>query len=166
MPILTIIDVTGTQNYIFGTNKLRENIGASEVVAQATSFWIFKTLNREFTNKTNLFQDEKKLKLSFEMIDETKKIGDNGIIVEVIYAGGGNALILFDEIENARKFAQSYTRDLLENAPNLEVVLTHSDQSFEMNGYDEIKILTGEIDELDEPITEKKKVPSKILSQS
>lgn len=158
MPVLTIIDVTGTQNYIFGTNKLRENIGASEIVAQATSYWLFDILKREFPNGTNLFQDKRKP--SFEVIDETKKIGENGIVAEVIYAGGGNALILFDEIENAENFARSYTKDLLIKAPNLEIVLTHSDKNFDIDEFGEIEVSTEEIDEFGEAIIKTTKVPS------
>src|SRR5262249_42346964 len=36
---LLIADTAGIQPYIFGSNRLRENIGASHLVAQATGGW-------------------------------------------------------------------------------------------------------------------------------
>lgn len=33
---LVIVDTTGIQSYIFGSNRLRENVGASYLVHQAT----------------------------------------------------------------------------------------------------------------------------------
>lgn len=42
--VLTVIDTTSIQNYIFGSNELRENVGASELVEQVTKDWVFETL--------------------------------------------------------------------------------------------------------------------------
>jgi hypothetical protein len=115
--VLTVIDVTGTQNFIFGSNRLRESIGASELVAQATDNWIRETL--KITGK----------------LREQAKIEEGNTDAEIVYLGGGNAVILFkangaDDKEIARKFTQEYTRKLLIEAPNLEVVVVHS-SSFE-----------------------------------
>ncbi|GAB4180028.1 MAG: hypothetical protein Fur005_42490 [Roseiflexaceae bacterium] len=38
--VLSVVDVTGIQNYIFGSNRLREQIGASFLVKQATDNWV------------------------------------------------------------------------------------------------------------------------------
>lgn len=135
MPILTVIDTTGIQNYIFGSNRLRENIGASEIVSQATSTWAFAVLREgkkssggswetnlktpsEQGNPTNLFQT----------IDSNRKIEveKDYLNAEVIYAGGGNLLILFNHKEIAKDFTRRYTKLLLECAPGLEVVVAHS----------------------------------------
>ena len=40
----TIIDTTGIQPYIFGSNRLRENIGASFLIAEATKQWVEQAL--------------------------------------------------------------------------------------------------------------------------
>lgn len=123
MSVLTIVDVTGTQNYIFGTNKLRENIGASEIVAQATDAWV-----------RDLAKDQ------------------------VIYCGGGNSLILFDDLTDAKAFAKAYTKKLLLDAPNLDVVLAHS-EPFEINTFVSLDIPTDETDDSDQPIIRKVTVP-------
>ena len=37
---VTVLDTTGIQPYIFGSNRLRENIGASYLVSEATDDWV------------------------------------------------------------------------------------------------------------------------------
>ena len=134
MAVLTAIDVTGIQNYVFGSNRLRESIGASEIVAQATSEWVFDVLRDEFKEKTNIKATDQKY--PFEMIDKDKKIESGSIVAEVIYAGGGNTVIVFASIDEARRFTRRYTRLLLECAPGLDVVIAHS-KDFDMNDGDE-----------------------------
>lgn len=108
--ILTVIDVTGTQNYIFGSNRLRESIGASELIAQATDNWVKGIL---------------------KISDTTTKIEDGNTDAEIVYVGGGNAVILFktdeqNEKKKAIDFTREYTKKLLIDTPNLDVVVAHS----------------------------------------
>ena len=44
---LTVLDTAGIQSYIFNSNELRENIGASHLVYQATTYWVLKVLNKK-----------------------------------------------------------------------------------------------------------------------
>lgn len=131
MSILTVIDTSGTQSYIFGSNRLRESIGASEIVARATTRWVFDVIKKFGEEKGWLHN----LKASepfnpFDEIDENKT---KDLQAEVIYCGGGNALILFDKVENAIEFSRKYTRKLLADAPSLQVVMAHSDKDFSLS---------------------------------
>ena len=124
MSVLTLIDTTGIQNYIFGSNRLRENIGASEIVARATDEWVKDCLRNNGQWKTNV--DDQNLELEKDSLD-----------AELIYAGGGNTLILFkDRPTTAKDFTKRYTKFLLANAPGLSVVVAHSEE-FEFVPYDE-----------------------------
>lgn len=91
---LLLVEASGIQNYIFGSNQLAQNIGASELVRRATEEWV-----------DDLAQDH------------------------VIYAGGGNAMLLFDTEEEAISFARQLTRRGLEEAPGLQLLVAH--QTFE-----------------------------------
>ena len=136
--VLTVIDVTGTQNYIFRSNRLRESIGASELVAKATSWWVFAVLCNELKWKTNLDSSKNPTNpiSPFEAIqDKEIENEDDPLDAEVIYVGGGNALILFDaenanqaNSENTREklFTREFTKKLLGDAPGLDVVIAHS----------------------------------------
>ena len=41
---LTVVDTTGIQDYIFGTNQLKQNVGASYLVDCATRKWVVESL--------------------------------------------------------------------------------------------------------------------------
>lgn len=153
MPVLTVVDTTGTQRYIFSSNRLRESIGASEIVARATSCWVFEVLRETFgVEKTNLKTAQQSRRSPFDEIDNNKAIEDSsGNIVldtEVIYAGGGNTLILFASRNKAKHFALRYTKLLLERAPGLDVVIAHS-QDFGIADKDEEETVdeSGEVDD-------------------
>ncbi len=45
--VLTMLDTTGTQDYIFGSNRLQENIGASQLVYAATKTWVRESIPAE-----------------------------------------------------------------------------------------------------------------------
>ena len=42
--VVTVLDTTGIQPYIFSSNRLRENVGASFLVSQATDEWVKEVL--------------------------------------------------------------------------------------------------------------------------
>lgn len=44
---------------------------------------------------------------------------------KVLLAGGGNAIIIFADIDQARQFAATFTRKLHDEAPGLEVIIVH-----------------------------------------
>ena len=120
---LTVLDTAGIQNYIFGSNRLKENIGASELVAQATNLWPFEALRQ--LGQTNIKGGH--LEGNLNDLDDDLHIEDpkRQLIAEVVYAGGGNTVILFRDMETAHAFAYNLTRRVLMEAPGLELVLTH-----------------------------------------
>ncbi len=117
--ILTMLEYTGIQNYIFSTNNLGINIGASELVNLATSVWLFDALphDNNMAIKRNQYQ--------FDNSKSVLKACE--IQAEVIYYGGGNALLLFRDINIAREFTKNLSSTILMRAPGLEVVIQHQE---------------------------------------
>ncbi|MGH9768341.1 MAG: Cas10/Cmr2 second palm domain-containing protein, partial [Blastocatellia bacterium] len=119
--VLTIIDTAGVQDYIFGSNRLRENIGASFLVEQATRDWVYEELdNLGEHNIANRETGE---------IDRNKKMENaaDDLSAELIYAGGGNTAILFRSKDEAKAFTWELSKRVLRAAPGLEIVIAHSE---------------------------------------
>lgn len=112
---LLLIEATGIQDYVFGSNNLRQNIGASERVTQATRSWIFEILD-------DLKWSSNVSKQRFEFALNDQSIVRDGLQAEVIYAGGGNALLLCATPESAHDITRGLTRRALLDAPGLQLV--------------------------------------------
>ena len=100
--IVTVLDTTGIQNYIFNSNRLRENIGASQLVYEATDVWIHTIAQKNIRLGT-----------------------------EVIYAGGGNTLLLFPSRENASRFTEQLSERILREATGINLVAAHREFDWE-----------------------------------
>lgn len=112
---LVVVDTTQIQPYIFGSNRLAENIGASWLVKQATGEWALDEVIRA-APRTNI-QDKAKNRL-----DPAKHIEDGNLDAEVIYAAGGNVLVLFADERKARAFVRGLSRKVLREAPGLQLL--------------------------------------------
>ena len=113
---LTVIDVTGIQNYIFGSNRLAENVGASQLVYQATTTWVHDCL-----------PDRHNLRADGSIQPGPGLEAQTDLDAEVILSGGGNLLILFRTPELARAMVGKLTRHLLVHAPGLELATAHQE---------------------------------------
>lgn len=115
---LTVLDTTQIQRYVFGSNRLQENIGASELVELATHQWAYEALpvphNVAYHPKSG-------------WTDQTI----DTLAAEVVYAGGGNTVILFQTSGSAREFARRLTRRVLLEAPGLDLVVAHREFDWE-----------------------------------
>lgn len=119
---LTIVDTTGIQAYIFGTNTLRHHMGASWLVDWATQGAVYETvLTLRDGIQANVDAHGK--------IDPDKRMEDpeQNLDVELLYSGGGNAVLMFRKMAEAHAFTRKLTYKILKNAPGLQVVVTHID---------------------------------------
>lgn len=117
---LTVIDTKSIQKYIFGTNKLQQNAGASYLVDCTTRYWVVDCLPRPH-NVIDIDATEMDKKISGQ------KIEDGKLASELLYTGGGNAVVLFKNRDLAVEFAGSLTRRVIQKAPGLEIILVHRD---------------------------------------
>lgn len=137
---ITVVDTTGIQDYVFSSNRLSENIGASYLVFQATNKWVeeaLQNLEKEFNQKVHI--------PSCESLHEVH-IGNKNVVAEIIYTGGGNAVLLFASFEYAQRFTQILSKRVLQDAPGLNIVVAH---------YQELEFGTGTLKEKINHILEK-----------
>jgi len=119
---LLALDSTGTQPYIFGSNSLRHNIGASHLVAQATGPWALKAVVQAAAGRRTNVEDPDAVALR-DSGDQDYWIEENDdLAAEVLYAGGGNVVALFREEHVADDFREYLSRRLVERAPELKLV--------------------------------------------
>lgn len=119
---LVIASASQIQSYIFASNRLREHVGASYLVAQATGAWALEAVQAAAPQVNNVYvhnvRDAGRL-----MLDEKFKIEDQQTAdaAEVIYSGGGNVEVLFTSADSAKNFVRALSRKLLLEAPGLRV---------------------------------------------
>lgn len=119
---LCLVDCSSIQHYVFGSNKLKTNIGASHLVAKIYEVWMKEVLLELFKDADKIrFDDWKKKPAEIKMSDPAADY-----IMETGYIGGGNALLLFRDIgvtDAAGQFVRAWTRELLLRAPGIQPVV-------------------------------------------
>lgn len=126
---LVVVDTTRIQPYVFGSNHLRENIGASYLVAQATEAWGFEAVDGVAGCRHNATRAGGDWDL-----DDDARIEDGHLDAEVVYAGGGNFVVLFRDGMRADGFIRRLSLRVLAEAPGLRLVFGRSDCEWERSG--------------------------------
>ncbi|MGI8912227.1 MAG: hypothetical protein ACR2JY_00305 [Chloroflexota bacterium] len=122
---LTLFDTAGIQNYIFGANRLKENIGASFLVGQALDGWLQQAC-RETLDGDFAWWSVEGEPAALRLPDESR------VAAELLYAGGGNAAVLFRDLEAAVQVVRCWSKRILLDAPGQRVAVAH--QPFSSGG--------------------------------
>jgi hypothetical protein len=108
-----LIDSVSIQPYIFSSNKLKENIGASFIIEKLLfNEVMIATLKDKFND--HFANDWKKNPGDI-------KIEKEEIQCEIGYIGGGNALVLFKEESHAQWFIREYSTEVLLRFPGIRL---------------------------------------------
>ncbi len=107
---LVLLETSGNQNFIFSTNKLRENIGASELTYRAGTLWVMEAVATINTGQTPEYSSS----TSFRdiLLDPRLNRSIDNAKIEVIIATSGKALLLANDREDAKQVIQSVTKKL------------------------------------------------------
>lgn len=107
---LVLLETSGNQSYIFATNKLRENVGASELTAQVGMKFVLDAVSEACVKKPENLRNP----------DDYPVISSENP-VEVILAVSGKALLLVSNEELGWQIVRAVTLRALREAPGLEV---------------------------------------------
>jgi hypothetical protein len=122
---LVLIETSGNQNYIFSTNKLKENIGASELTYRAGTQWVLEAVEKASNSNKGLSLFKSGKQLRDNLLDDNKLNPpidiNNAVEVEVIVATSGKSLLLTKKEEIAKKIIQYVTLKALKEAPGLDI---------------------------------------------
>lgn len=126
--VLTILDTSGIQAYIFGTNNLRQSVGASGLVRWATQDAALETLRDVCgAEGVNITADGTIIADRYLAFPPTGEAPTPGLKAEWLNAGGGNTLLLFQTRALAEKFTRKLSLKLMQEAPGLTLVAAHVD---------------------------------------
>jgi len=129
---LVLIETSGNQNYIFSTNKLRENVGASELTFRAGTKWILEAVaqngghpslgiwKKGLQGGDQIRENEIRQRLTDATQNPPIESNQN-YTAEIVLATSGKALILTRDQAVAKAIIQSVTLRALESAPGLDV---------------------------------------------
>jgi hypothetical protein len=115
---LLAVDTAGIQKYIFSSNRLRENIGASHLIASVTGRWAFEAILKA---TSQIGGHHNVLDADGILSDVTIERSDTA--AEVLYSGGGNFVVLFRDINMQKRFVQTLSRRVLQEAPGLRLMI-------------------------------------------
>ncbi len=117
---LVQIETTGNQPYIFATNRLRENVGASELTWQVGTTFVLDAIS-ELGGPRGLC-DERREETRKALVDEARNPRiETGGRIEVVVATSGKAILLVREGDVARELVSRVTARALDEAPGLTV---------------------------------------------
>ena len=112
---IVVFGTASLQRYIFQSNRLKENIGASYLA----KYWLDDGLI-ETTRTDTASWDEYKANPSMSPPENPVDASKD---VNLIYVGGGNAALLCKNRDIARRAVETWSRELLVNAPGLRVAV-------------------------------------------
>lgn len=128
---LVLLETSGNQSYIFATNKLRENLGASELTRNAGERWVVDAVQAVTGQPLpGLSQDPAIIHtteqhrialLQQPSIFEAPATGQSPLAAEIILAASGKALILVREHSTARDIVKTLTTKALKDSPGLDL---------------------------------------------
>jgi hypothetical protein len=117
---LVRIETSGNQAYIFASNRLRQNVGASELVLRSCSQWVLETV--EGITHRRLWApsvEERTKRLRDPALNPS--LGVDGNRVEVVTATSGSACLLTEDFDLGHRIVEAVTRRALREAPGLAV---------------------------------------------
>lgn len=119
-----LIEAVSIQQYIFSSNKLKENIGASHIVEKLL-YEKNGLMDRILKERFGKDFDIELWKKSLENVNQECEIG---------YIGGGNTLIFFNDEINAKAFIKQFSKDCLLYYPSLRIAIGVKDK-FDISDY-------------------------------
>lgn len=121
-PYLVLLETSGNQNFIFSTNKLKENIGASELTYRAGTRWVLDAVAEiNETPELRQWNNSQDLREILRNKDLNPAIEQGDKPIEIIIATSGKALILARTEETAKDLIRRVTQRAIAEAPGLNL---------------------------------------------
>lgn len=127
--LLAVYDITGIQEYIFASNRMKENAGASFIVGDMVRTHFVDVLNG--LGKRAVLTNWHEKKQSVKIFDHPN------IKAEVVYSGGGNAVVIYREWSLYHKVNRRFALKVLTKSASLTMA-TEAIPFVEADNYGEV----------------------------
>lgn len=125
--VLAVYDVSGIQEYIFATNRLTENIGASRIVSRVLKEDLNQAIQRIGEHKKVLTEWNP---LKSQQALQFQMLRDQDVFVELIYVGGGNAVVAYKDKKTYNDVSRQLARMFIEVSSTLTLVTAFIETDF------------------------------------
>jgi len=116
---LVLIETSGNQRYIFDTNRMRENVGASHLIREAGIRLVLQAVRQETGHG---LWDGRPRTVAERLADPRHNPPiEAGGPVEVVLASSGHALLLVRDREIGKRIVHAVTRRAVAEAPGVAV---------------------------------------------
>lgn len=121
MPRLAIYDVMGIQDFVFNSNELKDNIGASNIIYQILMIDLPEIIKEHTTYYVTEWRESKEFRIP----------KDDKLEAEIIYIGGGNAMVAYKNGEIERKVTKAFSRLVFEKSFSLNIAMASIETPFD-----------------------------------
>lgn len=128
--VLAMYDVRGKQEYIYRSKKIREIIGASCIIRDVFSDYLYSAARKirnqmeDLGEQEAIYQYDKRVAEKFSVEAFEQRMAEGRYIGEVVYDGGGNFLILYRDKETCIRVNRLFTGNLMKQTYTLKVLCT------------------------------------------
>ncbi len=126
-----LIDIVSIQQYVFGSNKLKNNIGASYLIKD-----IYDSHLKAVVKSLYLGIDDS-YDTAWRTAPDVIKIMEPDTVFEIGYIGGGNALLFFKQDDDAERFIKEWTKRLLKYTPGIVTAVAYDE--FDLEDFEKSK---------------------------
>lgn len=109
--LLALYDISGIQEYIFATNRMKENVGASRIVGDLMRSQLIKVL-----------KEHESIKVDWQKDMEIELFSNSEFQAEVVFIGGGNALVIYRDHNLCQKVFKEISIKLIEKSYTLTLI--------------------------------------------
>lgn len=112
--VLAMYDVRGIQKYIYSTSKLKDAMGASQLIENIITDALGEACKKSGVKDVVLLWDDEEKAFTYD----AKKHD-----VEVLYIGGGNAYVMFRDRALCKKINEYMSRYIIEHTYSLQLAV-------------------------------------------
>jgi hypothetical protein len=117
---VTLIETDGNQRYIFGTNRLRQNIGASELIFRVGTQVVLEAVRR--AGGPECWSERTAQRAAWLLDDARNRPIEKDAQCEVVVATSGRSILLTHTRAMGKRIVSEVTGWALRHAPGLSVV--------------------------------------------